>query len=140
MYEHLTRNRAQGRGEASSLFGCEKAARDLEEGLMTLLEGLEGFDIPCAECLSVAGLLAIIALFPGSGRVIPEGEREVSAPEDPLLFNLLTKSVILSTHPVLCIARTDHARRCTYPGVPTTGYQGGHIAQGIPTTGTREGI
>ena len=53
----------------------ERAARDLEGGGTTLLEGLRDSHRPCAGVLSVAGFLLSFGLFPGLGRFILEGRR-----------------------------------------------------------------
>ena len=74
--------------------GCEEAAANLEGGLRATLEGLTLSDIPCADTLSVAGLLVILALFPGREEVYSEGEKSPFSPKDPLLFNPSVKSVI----------------------------------------------
>ena len=74
----------------------ERAAQDLEGGLETVPEGLEGFNIPCVEVLSVAGFFAQTSPFLAGRRFILRGERAPFVREDPPLFNILIKSVKLA--------------------------------------------
>ena len=53
----------------------ERAAFYLEGGGSSLAEGLGYSGCPYAQVLSVAGLLVLLALFPGWRRLFPEGRR-----------------------------------------------------------------
>ena len=89
-YQLLIRNlpiRAQEPGMRPTVKRDESARSNLEGGLTTVSEGLEGFRLPCTKVLSVAGLLAFPGSFLAGRRFILRVEREVLHPEEPLLFN-----------------------------------------------------
>ena len=83
---------------------------------MTLLEGLGYSEGPCAHVLSVAGLLALLALFPGWEGLF-SGVKEASfLLQDPLTLNLTDRSVIHACSINVCT-----------PGSREAGAQGGCV-------------
>ena len=72
--ERFNQNPPINQGTLRTSRRSEKAASNLKGGLGALLEGLEHSFIPCAEVLSVAGLLDQTSLFLPGKEVIPEAK------------------------------------------------------------------
>ena len=110
----------------------ERAAHNLEGGLMTPLEGLANSRRPCARVLSVAGFLAIIGRFPGSGWFILRREEALFAPQDPLSFNPTVKRVLGTGAWYRAVWYGVYIRvyiRGVHTGYTYQGVPGRHIAQ-----------
>ena len=71
----------------------EEAVPNLEGGLRSSAGGLGHSRVPCAQVLSVSGLLTILGLFPGWERFIPEVSMSLSLLAEPCLFNNRIKTV-----------------------------------------------
>ena len=97
----------------------------------SLPEGLRHSGTPCAQLLSVAGFLVKRERFLLVSGFILRREREVYSLQDPLTFNLQTKSVKLSHTVLVTDARTGCTKGREGGGYTYKGYTGRHIDQGV---------
>ena len=109
------------------------AGRNLKGGLRSVLEGLEGFESPCAKVLSVSGFLALLAPFPGWEEFILKRKRPPFSPGKASLLQPRGKKCYtgLSTRP--CSGQCVPGMYTEWWEAPYLWYTGRHIP-GIYTT------
>jgi len=92
------RIRRPGTGVLPAPITQEEASCNLEGGLTSVLEGLEDSGRPCAHRLSVAGLLAILALFPLGEEFIPEVRKASFIGETPTRVDVPARTAFTRTN------------------------------------------
>jgi len=109
------------------------ACCSLEGGGRPFPEGLGDSCRPCTTRLSVAGLLAVLSLFLGSGRFIPEVRKAEPYAQRPPSLTSGVKSVKHRTAGVYCYGYGRYTGRHIPTMVHLPGYTGGIYHHGTPT-------